>query len=278
MYSHFGPDSICAMSQTTTSNPRNTHSYAHEFKRSRSRERAQQHSSHGTPSSAPVFSPSFQVEPPSNPQTSTASVPIEKGVASRLTAATPPQLTRMLSTSGIVDGSLQPARHYTSHNQSPNVGIGSLSGLLATPSSLPSSSPSFQAQAQVNALAGGAAASHGHQAGNAEYGSSRTSPTKVATSDADLSSNKSRNAVVQAPESASATAAASTNSASASATASATAAAKSFRVTLEDPCWKVLPAALKKYKINDDWRMYAMFICFGNTGESRYLSRGLSIY
>lgn len=45
-------------------------------------------------------------------------------------------------------------------------------------------------------------------------------------------------------------------------------AAKSFRVTLEDPCWKVLPAALKKYKINDDWKMYALFICFGNTGES----------
>ncbi len=43
-------------------------------------------------------------------------------------------------------------------------------------------------------------------------------------------------------------------------------AAKSFRVTLEDPCWKVLPAALKKYKINDDWKMYALFICFGNTG------------
>ncbi|ORY21850.1 hypothetical protein BCR39DRAFT_552741 [Naematelia encephala] len=42
-------------------------------------------------------------------------------------------------------------------------------------------------------------------------------------------------------------------------------AAKSFRVTLEDPCWKVLPAALKKYKINDDWKMYALFICFGNT-------------
>lgn len=44
-------------------------------------------------------------------------------------------------------------------------------------------------------------------------------------------------------------------------------AAKSFRVTLEDPCWKVLPAALKKYKINDDWKMYALFICFDNTGE-----------
>jgi len=50
-------------------------------------------------------------------------------------------------------------------------------------------------------------------------------------------------------------------------------AAKSFRVTLEDPCWKVLPAALKKYKINDDWKMYALFICFGNTGKL-YLSLG----
>lgn len=203
-------------------------------------------------------------------------MPIEKGVASRLTAATPPQLTRMLSTSGIVDGSLQPARHLTSHNQSPNVGIGSLSGLLGTPSSLPSTSPSFQAQAQVNALAGGAAASLGHHGGNAEYGSSsnRTSPTKAEAGVGEPSSNKSRNAV-QSAGAASAAAAASTSSASASATASATAAAKSFRVTLEDPCWKVLPAALKKYKINDDWRMYAMFICFGNTGQSRYLSRGV---
>lgn len=38
---------------------------------------------------------------------------------------------------------------------------------------------------------------------------------------------------------------------------------------MEDPCWKVLPAALKKYKINDDWKMYALFICYGNTGEPR---------
>lgn len=42
---------------------------------------------------------------------------------------------------------------------------------------------------------------------------------------------------------------------------------KSFRVTLEDPCYKVLPAALKKYKINDDWRQYALFICYGNQGK-----------
>jgi hypothetical protein len=43
---------------------------------------------------------------------------------------------------------------------------------------------------------------------------------------------------------------------------------KSFKVSLEDPCWKVLPAALKKYKINDDWRKYVMFICHGSTGRS----------
>ncbi|KAE8244258.1 hypothetical protein A4X13_0g6724 [Tilletia indica] len=40
---------------------------------------------------------------------------------------------------------------------------------------------------------------------------------------------------------------------------------RSFRVTLEDPCYRVLPAALKKYKINDDWKKYALIICHGNT-------------
>ena len=43
---------------------------------------------------------------------------------------------------------------------------------------------------------------------------------------------------------------------------------KSFKVSLEDPAWKVLPAALKKYKINnDDWQNYAMFICYGSAGR-----------
>ncbi|CAJ0765897.1 5923_t:CDS:2, partial [Entrophospora sp. SA101] len=35
-------------------------------------------------------------------------------------------------------------------------------------------------------------------------------------------------------------------------------------VSLEDPCYKVLPSALKKYKVHDDWRKYALFICFGS--------------
>ncbi|KAI0352334.1 hypothetical protein OH77DRAFT_1498014 [Trametes cingulata] len=43
---------------------------------------------------------------------------------------------------------------------------------------------------------------------------------------------------------------------------------KSFKVSLDDPAWKVLPAALKKYKINnDDWQNYAMFICYGPSGS-----------
>ena len=46
---------------------------------------------------------------------------------------------------------------------------------------------------------------------------------------------------------------------------------KSFKVSLEDPAWKVLPAALRKYKINnDDWQNYAMFICYGPPSTSYF--------
>jgi hypothetical protein len=39
----------------------------------------------------------------------------------------------------------------------------------------------------------------------------------------------------------------------------------SFRVGMDDPCWKVLPAALKKYNIQADWREYALYIVYGGT-------------
>lgn len=39
---------------------------------------------------------------------------------------------------------------------------------------------------------------------------------------------------------------------------------KSFRVSLEDPCYKVLPAALKKYNINAPWDQYALYIVYGD--------------
>ena len=39
---------------------------------------------------------------------------------------------------------------------------------------------------------------------------------------------------------------------------------KSFKVGLEDPCYKVLPAALHKYNIYADWRQYALYIVYGD--------------
>ena len=39
---------------------------------------------------------------------------------------------------------------------------------------------------------------------------------------------------------------------------------KSFRVSMDDPCHKVLPAALKKYNIQADWRQYALYIVYGD--------------
>ncbi|PGH23785.1 hypothetical protein AJ80_02215 [Polytolypa hystricis UAMH7299] len=46
---------------------------------------------------------------------------------------------------------------------------------------------------------------------------------------------------------------------------------KSFRVSMDDPCYKVLPAALKKYNINEDWRLYALYIVYGD--QERCLGR-----
>jgi hypothetical protein len=39
---------------------------------------------------------------------------------------------------------------------------------------------------------------------------------------------------------------------------------KSFRVSIDDPCHKVLPVALKKYNITADWRQYALYIVHGD--------------
>ena len=39
---------------------------------------------------------------------------------------------------------------------------------------------------------------------------------------------------------------------------------KSFRVTLDDPCHKILPVVLAKYNIQDDWRQYALYAVYGD--------------
>ena len=39
---------------------------------------------------------------------------------------------------------------------------------------------------------------------------------------------------------------------------------KSFRVSMEDTCYKILPAALRKYNINTPWEHYALYIVYGD--------------
>ena len=41
---------------------------------------------------------------------------------------------------------------------------------------------------------------------------------------------------------------------------------KSFRVNLEDPCWKVLPAAMKKYDVRGKEEDYRLYITYGDVG------------
>ncbi|KAK9478048.1 hypothetical protein V1514DRAFT_281591 [Lipomyces japonicus] len=37
-----------------------------------------------------------------------------------------------------------------------------------------------------------------------------------------------------------------------------------FKLKLDDPCYKVLPAVLKGHNIVDDWRQYALLVCYGD--------------
>lgn len=43
---------------------------------------------------------------------------------------------------------------------------------------------------------------------------------------------------------------------------------KSFRVNLEDPCWKVLPAAMKKYDVRGREEDYRLYITYGDVGTA----------
>ena len=103
-----------------------------------------------------------------------------------------------------------------------------------------------------SAHGGGTPNSHLHPGSS----SSRTAPDSSSTNPTTSSSSLSPSASTSRTREGSSTSAS---------TSTADNPYRSFRVTVEDPCYKVLPAALKKYKINDDWRLYALFICYGNT-------------
>lgn len=49
---------------------------------------------------------------------------------------------------------------------------------------------------------------------------------------------------------------------------------KSFRVSLDDPCNRVVQHALKKYKIVDDWKQYQLWIQYGTEGDTHGMLSG----
>src|SRR5208282_6795766 len=49
---------------------------------------------------------------------------------------------------------------------------------------------------------------------------------------------------------------------------------KSFRVKLDDPCWKVLPAAMKKYDVKGKEEDYRLYITYGDVGITSPTSIG----
>jgi hypothetical protein len=210
----------------------------------------------------PALSPGFQDYPPSDPATSTAPVPLSRGIATSGTHATPPSLTRMMTTTTMIGSGVDGHGH--SHSQShtnnpsgltlssPN--LGSSQASTPVPTGTSEHIQSLGVRTPASALLRSATTSHRNTPGTA------LAPTSAETPVSHVSGASHQDKQVISA------------SAQKSAKDAAGAAAKSFRVTLEDPCFKVLPAALKKYNINDDWRMYAMFICYGDTGESNRTS------
>lgn len=208
-------------------------------------------------SPTPALSPGFQDYPPSDPATSTAPVPLSRGVATSGTHATPPSLTRMMTTTTMIGngvdghGQGQGPGHQGNPSgiplSSPNLGSSQISTPIPTSSS--EQIQSLGVRTPASGLIRSATTAHRTTPGTA------LAPTSAETPIPHSSGSKhAERPTISA-------------SAQKSAKDAAGAAAKSFRVTLEDPCFKVLPAALKKYHINDDWRMYAMFLCYGDTGK-----------
>ncbi len=182
---------------------------------------------------SPSLSPSLNTDQIAEPATSTAPISMAKGLASKLVQATPPPLIRGISSSAILETPT------TSTAGSDSQSVSGLPTMHDSPSRGVATAVSHVGDISGSSLLGR------EILGNAQA----KSPLNRSDS---ITKNASHTptAVEKSAKEAAGTA------------------AKSFRVNLEDPCWKVLPAALKKYKIHDDWRLYVMLICFGNTGES----------
>ncbi|KAI8324770.1 hypothetical protein GQ54DRAFT_284233 [Martensiomyces pterosporus] len=52
---------------------------------------------------------------------------------------------------------------------------------------------------------------------------------------------------------------------------------KSFRISVDDPCSKILPHALKKYHIDDNWSNYTLCIQYGASSKGKKIERELNL-
>lgn len=136
-----------------------------------------------------------------------------------------------------------------SEQKRPNLYLGSVKSLL---------SPSDSSVAATPVVTPGGSTtlhfSHPYQSGSAASSQVNFSNTSLVSPGAQPSSTNAQPTSTSQPVS---------NSSQSTSTL-ATERFKSFRVTLDDPCYKVLPAALRRYKINGDWKQYALLVCYGD--------------
>jgi hypothetical protein len=52
---------------------------------------------------------------------------------------------------------------------------------------------------------------------------------------------------------------------------------KSFRVNMDDPCWKVLPAAMKRYDVKGREEDYCLYITCGEIGIPLPIYHGINM-
>ena len=178
-------------------------------------------------------------------------------------SSAPPLVTRSLSSNNVLTQESGPAAMYSSANLPPppltaQPYLGSHSPILHQ-----SNSPLMASSG--SAMAGGRTGSVSNLAATSTMmtpSSSTSSATVVPTATTITNGNNSSSSTT------STTTATNTTSGGGSSGGSsgnpAIDAFKSFRVGLDDPCSKVLPAALKKYRINADWHDYALYICHGD--------------
>lgn len=199
----------------------------------------------GTPNDVPAANPATK-EPTSAPNINPAPSIVRKLSKLNNKSAQKSPTTQEPESTATAGSSAQPG---PSEQKRPNLYLGSVKSLL---------SPSDSSVAATPVVTPGGSTtlqfSHPYQSGSAASSQVNFSNTSLVSPGAQPSSSNAQSSGGSQPAS---TSSQSTNIPAAEPF-------KSFRVTLDDPCYKVLPAALRRYKINGDWKQYALLVCYGD--------------